>query len=129
MPEEVKLCCADLGDSGFLAFFGMGFGGRAFPLAFGRVISFVAWATQAMLPATTARLQTCVDDPVLSVAGSPEETALIFDTAILLWLLLGADLSWDKGSITTSEHTWIGISFRTSGKEAIMEITPSFGES
>ena len=125
MSEEVRFYCADLGDAGFLAFYGMGFGGRAFPLVFGRVISFVARATQAMFPPTVARLQTYVDDPVLSVAGSPEKAEEVFDTAILLWLLLGADLSWEKGTVSTAEHTWIGISFRTVGREAIMEITPS----
>ena len=52
----------------------------------------------------------------------------MFDTAILLWLLLGADLSWEKGTVTTKTHTWIGIDFHTVGAEAIMEITPKFEE-
>ena len=50
-----------------LAADGMGFGGRAFPLVFGRVISFIARATQAMLHPNVARPQTYVDDPVMSV--------------------------------------------------------------
>ena len=127
-PEEINLCCADLGDSGCLAFYGMGFGGRAFPLVLGRIISFIARATQAMLHPNVARLQAYVDDPVMSPMAPPDRASPVFDTAILLWLLLGADLSWEKGTVATETHTWIGIDFHTVGAETIMDITPKFKE-
>ena len=126
-PQEVGFCCADLGAEGFLVFWGMGFGGRAFPLTFGRVSSFVGRATQAMFHQNVARLQTYVDDPILSVRGSPQFSPEVFDVTILLWLLMGASLSWKKGSTSsTGWHTWIGIAFSTDGPNAIMEITSQF---
>ena len=69
-PLKIPFCCADLGDHGFLVFFGMGFGGRSFPNVFGRASSFIARHTQAMLDPLTTRLQQFVDDPILAQLGT-----------------------------------------------------------
>ena len=96
-PEEVVFCCADRGPDGFLVLLGMGFGGRAFPFAVGRAPSFVGRASQAMLhPYAARRLQAYVDDPIQSVRDSFSLTQAVFDATILLWLLLGVNLSLEK---------------------------------
>ena len=110
-PAEIPYCCADLGSERFLLFLGLGFGGRGFPLVFGRVASFVGRVTQAMFHPDIARLQTYVDDPILSVSGTPTQAQPIFDITILLWLLMGASLSWEKGVLSSNSHTWIGIEY------------------
>ena len=77
-PEEVRFCCADLGAQGFVVFWqnrGMGFRGRAFPLVFCRVASFLARTSQALLQPHAARLQFYIDDPVV-VTNLPGPLAL-----------------------------------------------------
>ena len=126
-PDEVGFCCADLGPAGFIVFFGMGFGGRAFPTVFGRVISFVARTTQGLFLEDEARLQVYVDDPVLSAGGSEEEVEATFDVAILWWLVLGSRLSWAKGVAASGSHVWIGIRFLVDADgAAIMEVTEEY---
>ena len=70
-PSEIPLCCADLGQHGFLVFHGMGFGGRSFPNVFGRVASFIARHTQGLFDDDWVRVQQFVDDPILYTTGPP----------------------------------------------------------
>jgi len=127
--DEVRFCCADLGAAGFIVFHGMGFGGKAFPTVFGRVISFVGRTTQALFREDEARLQVYVDDPVIVAGGADEETETIFDVAILWWLVLGSRLSWAKGVATAGSHIWIGIRFHVEADgTAVMEVTEEYAE-
>ena len=63
-------------------------------------------------------LQLYVDDPVLSLAGSPAAAAAAVDLVLLWWLCLGPPLAWRKGSITTGLHRWIG---------GLFEVRPTAG--
>ena len=126
-PDEVRFCAADLDEDGFIVFTGMGFGGRAFPLVFARVVSVVSRTTQALFDEDCARLQFFVDDPALSAAGDDEETTEIFDLAIMWWLVLGARLSWVKGAVSEGVHRWIGIEYSfTEAGDAVMEIPADY---
>ena len=128
-PEERRFCCADLEERGFVVFYSMGFGGRAFPLVFCRVISLVARLTQSMFDVEEARLQMYVDDPALTAAGAREETDEVFDAAILLWTVLGIPLSSTKGEVSEDEHTWIGIRYKKDGMDVLMEVPPEYAGS
>ena len=79
-----------------------------------------------MLSAHIARLQPFVADPIMTVAGSAVQAAEVFDVTILSWLLLGVDMSWERGVVTESSHVWAGAAFHSEGVNAIMEITPQF---
>ena len=83
-----------------------------------------------MFDESSARLQTYVDDPVLTAAGGENETDEIFDIAILWWLVLGARLSWRKGSLSDNRHQWIGIEYSLDERSrAIMELTSDYKQS
>ena len=70
--RELNFCCADLGEEGFMVFYGMGFGGRSFPNIYGRQGSLLCRLTQAMFSPAVARLQQFVDDPILTAQGGAE---------------------------------------------------------
>ena len=100
----------------------LGFGGRPNPLMFARAASFASRTAQALLRTTASdkrgcqlaapgRLQTYVDDPVLSVSGPRAARSLAIDLVISWWLALGVPLAWNKGTRTTGEHRWIGALF------------------
>ena len=101
----------------------LGFGGRTYPLLWGRVSSMVSRATQALLHRSEWRpshrwapgmLQTYVDDPALVAAGPADRRRRSFSMAILFWLTLGIPLSWCKGStnLSSEPHVWIGVRFQ-----------------
>ncbi|CAK0887156.1 unnamed protein product, partial [Prorocentrum cordatum] len=61
--------------------------------------------------AAAGRLQLYVDDPVLTVAGTPAAAQLAIDLALTWWPLLGVPLAWKKGALYAREHLWIGAMF------------------
>ena len=100
----------------------LGFGGKPNPVVFARAASFASRTAQALLKPYGAasvghagvapgRLQLYVDDPVLTVAGSVEETEAAVDLVILWWLMLGLPLAWVKGVLSEGPHVWIGAVF------------------
>ena len=56
-------------------------------------------------------MQLYVDDPVLSMVGSPEACSVSTDLVILWWCVLGVPLSWAKGVYGEGDHKWIGAIF------------------
>ena len=97
----------------------LGFGGKPNPLVYSRAASFAARSAQALLRTTAqstvgaaacapGRLQLYVDDPVLSLAGSPAATDASIDLVLLWWLCLGPPLAWRKGTSGRGSHRWIG---------------------
>ena len=110
-------------DSGrFIVWSVLGFGGKPNPLIFARVVSFASRSAQALLRpsadspgcrrAGVGRLQTYVDDPVLTVLGDTVARQSAFDLVISWWLALGIPLAWQKGSVSSETHRWIGADFR-----------------
>ena len=108
----------------------LGFGGRPNPLVFSRAASFACRVAQGLLGRereqglAEARLQLYVDDPVLSVKGTPDECTLSIDLVIMLWLALGIPLSWKKGELfmNGAAHRWIGIVYSLVPEGAIMRL-------
>ena len=114
-PCERRFKCCDLGLAGFLVMWAMGFGGRAFPLVFCRVISAVARITQTVIDPWQALLQFYMDDPIIVVPGSPRTAQWCSSVAVLLWLLLPAGRkasletkhTHGSGSSSTTRTTWL----------------------
>ena len=70
------------------------------------------------------RLQQLANDPIMTSARTLADAAESFGIAILLWLILGANLSWAKGAVPEEEHVWIGVAFKTQNGSAMMTILP-----
>ncbi len=88
------------------------FGIRSGPLIWGRVAALTMRITAAALYECPARLQCYVDDPILSIVGPPRKRREIALGTVLLWLVLGFDLSWAKGQYG-SQVEWIGAMLRS----------------
>ena len=106
----------------FIAWRVLGFGGSPNPLVFARAASFAARSAQALVRvdfdsalghsgAGPARLQLYVDDPAVTVAGTPDQREMTLDIMVLWWLCLGLPLAWAKGLFTVGLHRWIGANY------------------
>ena len=123
----------------FLVWRVLGFGGHSNPLTYSRVACFAARSGQALLTAlpehggiARGRLQLYVDDPVLTLEGSPDEQHAAIDVLCLWWLILGIPLSWEKGSFSPGcdPHEWIGVRFWSERPgSATMSIPSAFSAS
>ena len=102
----------------------LGFGGRPNPLIFARISSVLMRLAQAMFPSShkfdrhrlpAVRAQLYVDDAIFAILGCRVQVTEAFDLILILWLLLGAPISWPKVLLrevsSTAGHTWIGVSF------------------
>jgi hypothetical protein len=120
----------------------LGFGGRPNPLVFARAVSFATRSAQGLLrpragaargsqTAAPGRLQTYVDDPVLTVAGSAAACSEAVDLVITWWRVLGLPLAWSKGVYTEADHTWIGGRFRLVADpvpHAVVQVPEAFAD-
>eukprot|EP00971_Amphidinium_carterae_P199221 3953809-Amphidinium_carterae.1 len=88
----------------------LGFGGAEFPLVFCGVAALITRLSQGMFDALEVQFNTYIDDPIAVM--QPSKPPLFVDLIILLWLCVGVPVSWKKGSLTSSEHVWIGVQFR-----------------
>ena len=53
--------------------------------------------TAALVEGKLVRIQCFVDDPLVAVAGTPQERRRYLVYIIILWLVLGYKLNWGKG--------------------------------
>ena len=113
----------------------LGFGGHANPLVYARVASFACRSGQALLfgqpehsEVAHARIQLYVDDPAVTLFGTPTQQVEATDILILWWLVLGIPLSWKKGSFrpASETHTWIGVDFVVRAGQAIISLPEEF---
>ncbi len=114
--------------SGYFVYNVVLFGVRSGPLLWGRVAALLMRITATMNHRDRARLECYVDDPILVVAGTLLVRRRIMLRTILLWLALGAELSWQKGNLGR-EVEWIGAYLRhwlspTGVRGATVGITP-----
>ena len=124
---EKRFCCCDLGNrDGFLVMHGMGFGGKAFPLVFCRVVSATARTTQALIQPWKAALQLYMDDPATTIPGDTKDAQLCTAVTILWWRVLGLHLAWKKGLFTQGAHEWIGIIYDYSDQGVTMTVPDHF---
>ncbi len=83
------------------------FGSAAAPTVWGRVAAWLGRSTQMLLPAASARMQIYVDDPLLTLAGTPAERRDNYHVAVLWWCCAGFALAWAKLS-RGSAVDWVG---------------------
>lgn len=131
----------------------LGFGGRPNPLVFGRLTASLMRAGQAMLSSRAdweasagaggagsgtghfvsakVRLQLYVDDAAGIFSGARGDVIEAFDLLLLLWLVLGAPISWSKVALEQLDKgpcRWIGVDFDTAGAGARMRLPSQFLE-
>ena len=118
----------------------LGFGGKPNPLVFSRAASFASRTAQALLGPEDAharddcsevaygKVQLYVDDPAVSVHGTPSQNEATFDIIIMWWLALGIPLSWKKGEVFVERaaHRWIGIMYEIVDDGARMRLPEEF---
>ena len=112
----------------------LGFGGRPNPLVFSRAASLACRVAQGLLGRDrvegvgVGRLQLYVDDPVLTVRGTPAECTLAIDLVIMVWLAMGIPLSWKKGALydMATPHRWIGIVYSVVAEGALMRLPDDY---
>ena len=80
------------------------------PLLWGRVAALIMRCTCALEP-TKSNQHTYVDDPLVVVAGTRAECKAKFSKFILLWRLLGFNLSLPKGAFG-QQVAWVGLHIR-----------------
>ncbi len=72
------------------------FGAASAPLVWGRFAAFLGRTTAAVTLPHAARVQIYLDDPIISLAGSPAAIRLELATALAWLSALGVPLAWAK---------------------------------
>ena len=87
------------------------FGIRTGPLVWGRVAALASRCTQSMFHEMRLRVQLYVDDPMVSMRGTPEQIHDMTNRVLMLWRTLGLKISWAKGALG-EEADWIGAGIK-----------------
>ena len=108
---ERRYACACVGGRWMVAT-RLPFGAKGSPLVWARLAAAVMRSTVALWPDNTLRVETYVDDPILTIRGDDAKRKRILGTVVLWWLVLGAQLSWEKAQRGQSCE-WIGVVLTT----------------
>jgi len=139
--DEVELCIIDFQDAlhsipinqgekrfqcvsfngQFYAFEVLVFGSGSAPTIWGRTAAWLGRSTQALVPASSLRLQVFVDDPLFLVRGTAPRRRLELATAIAWISAIGFPLAWAKAARGPSV-VWIGASLSISQTELEVSI-------
>ena len=99
------------------------------PLPWAGPSSLLFWCTQAVFTGMSsqvkfpeARSQVYVDDPAIVVRGTAQQRDEFVAVAVLVWRLLGFDLSFQKAQRGTTTVTWIGGLIEVKPHEVIVSI-------
>ena len=80
----------------------------------------------------TSRSHLYVDDAAIASRGEPECTQEAFDVLLLVWLVLGAPISWPKVALhrvtQTTPTRWIGVDYSLADAGSKMRLPPEFVE-
>ena len=77
--------------------------------------------TQGLIDTTRMRLQLYIDDPCLTLRGTPAQCDRYVAIVVLFWLCLGWDLSHHKGQYG-AEVDWIGYNIQVTPTEVVAKI-------
>ena len=77
------------------------------PTLFGRLAAMIGRISQSVLDPNIASIQIYVDDPIVTIRGTPEEVTHIVAKLVLLWRALGFDLATHKAQLGPRVN-WIG---------------------
>ena len=74
------------------------------------------------------RLQLYVDDPALTLRGTPDQIQVAMDVVMMFWLALGVPLAWKKGETFAQHepHRWIGIVYASVPEGALLRLPPDY---
>ena len=95
------------GVEGYFVYTSLLFGAKSGPLLWGRLAALLMRITAAMLDPTKAGHQCYVDDPFGAHGGDVVSQDITLAAVILLWQVLGLEMSWDKGMRGDSVD-WLG---------------------
>lgn len=95
----------------YLVFLTIARGSTNAPLIWGRMAALIGRLTQAMFSVSQVRIQTYVDDPCATVAGTPNQRDRRMAILLLTWRALGQRLAFKKGS-RGADVIWIGHHLR-----------------
>lgn len=98
------------------------FGVKSGPLVWARFAALVMRVTASTLQPTRTRVQTFVDDPLVTLRGTPKERRMQAVKILWLWTALGLQISWDKGSMST-EAQWIGAYLSLNNADRTITVT------
>ena len=105
------------------AFRGFPFGLVSGPLVWGRVAAYLTRLAQAVYhSAQEALVQTYVDDPLISLAGTRQQRDWAAAVTCFVWVMVGSDLAWKKarfGNIVS----WIGAGFAVQNNGVIVSMS------
>lgn len=118
----VKGMDGEQGQPRYYAFQVVVFGLAPGPLLWGRVAAAAMRLAQALMLPDEAEVATFVDDPLILAAGATKrERTWSFAKFVVLWLVLGLELSWPKAH-RGFEVDWIGFSLSISNKQGAWAI-------
>ena len=125
--ERCYLVVSD-GDQ-YFAYSSVPFGLGTAPLLWGRVGAWLGRATAATLEAnpaasgkSSALINIYVDDPIVAASGTDKDRTRAFATALVLWTMVGARVSWQKLK-RGHQLEWCGVEFRAASASIFVTIT------
>ena len=95
------------------------------PNVFGRLSALTARMTQALVSTDEARLQQYIGDPCTTIRGTTGRRKRIVAMFLLLWRVLGWDLSVHKAQIGTNVN-WIGFNIAIHGEDVTVRVKDDF---
>lgn len=102
-----KRCLSGQAMGGYFIYHAVLFGVRTGPLVWARMAALVGRISQSMFRSLRSRIQLYVDDPMVTMRGTQEQIHDMCDKILLLWTLLGLQISWGKGARGCNAE-WIG---------------------
>ena len=126
--SERRYFCAKLRNK-FFCFHRTAQGSRAAPLTFAAIIALASrWVQSTVatprhmgMHTEEARVQTYVDDPLVTIRGTPERQRRLTATVLIAWMIMGFPIAVHKATLST-KLTWIGVelSVLAEGVEAVV---------
>ena len=77
------------------------------PQLFGRFAALVGRLTQSVVPSSSGRLHIFIDDPILTLKGTPEVNDRNATKAILIWRMMSLGLAFHKAQYNRHVQ-WVG---------------------
>ena len=123
MEKERGYTVVTDGQGKWFAYRGFPFGLVSGPLVWGRVAAYLTRLAQAVYhSAQEARVQTYVDDPLISLAGTRKQRDWAAAVSCLVWVMVGSDLAWKKARIDNIV-SWIGAEFAVQNNGVIVSVS------
>eukprot|EP00435_Cladocopium_sp_Y103_P047858 s2395_g14.t1 len=126
--SERKYFCAKLRGK-YFCFHRTAQGSRAAPLTFAAIIALASRWVQSVVSTPRhlgmrteeARVQTYVDDPLVTIRGTPERQRRLTAVVLIAWMIMGFPIAVHKATLS-NKLTWIGVelSIMTGGVEAVV---------